>query len=218
MKSLIVNGDDFGASKGVNRGVIEAHDRGILTSASMMVDMPGSADAAALSARHPKLGVGLHVVLPSPAESAAAEAEVERQLQRFTELTGRLPTHIDTHHNVHRDDDGLLPIFLAVAKHHGLPLRGHCAVRLIPTFYGQWDGETHLEAVSPNALARIVETEVEDGFSELCCHPGHVDADLASSYRGEREAELETLCDPSVAALLSEQDIHLATFRDVPQR
>ena len=217
MKSLIVNGDDFGASQGINLGVIEAHERGILTSASLMVDMPASADAAALGARHPGLGVGLHVVLRSPARSAAAEAEVERQLERFTELTGRLPTHIDTHHNVH-NDDGVLPAFLAVAERHGLPLRGHCAVRPIGAFFGQWDGETHLEAVSSDALARIVASEVEDGFSELCCHPGHVDEDLVSSYRDEREAELEALCDPSVAALLNEQEIRLATFREVPQR
>ena len=215
MKRLIVNGDDFGASQGINRGVLEAHEKGILTSASMMVDMPASADAAALSARHPNLGVGLHVVLRSP--DGSAEAEVERQLERFIELTGRLPTHIDTHHNVHRDD-GILPAFLTVAGRHGLPLRGHCGVRLIATFFGQWDGETHLEAVSSDALANIVVSEVEEGFSELCCHPGHVDEGLVSSYREEREAELQTLCDPRVATLLSEQEIRLATFREVPQR
>ena len=67
MKCLIVNGDDFGASHGVNVGVIEAHDRGILTSTSMMVDMPASAEAGRLAARHPAFGVGLHVVLRSAA-------------------------------------------------------------------------------------------------------------------------------------------------------
>ena len=41
MKSLIVNADDFGASRGINRGVIEAHRKGILTSTSMMVDAAG---------------------------------------------------------------------------------------------------------------------------------------------------------------------------------
>jgi predicted glycoside hydrolase/deacetylase ChbG (UPF0249 family) len=34
---LIVNGDDFGRTAGVNRGIIEAHQRGVLTSASLMV-------------------------------------------------------------------------------------------------------------------------------------------------------------------------------------
>jgi chitin disaccharide deacetylase len=214
MKSLIVNGDDFGASQGVNLGIIEAHEKGILTSASMMVDTPASEEAALLGARHPTLGVGLHVVLQSPSDSPTPEAEVERQLERFIELAGQPPTHIDAHRNVHREKD-LLPAFLAVAERHGLPLRGHCGVRQIATFYGQWDGQGHPEAVSPNALTRIVDTEVEDGFNELCCHPGYVDVDLTSSYLSERQTELETLCDPEVAALLSERRIHLVTFREV---
>jgi predicted glycoside hydrolase/deacetylase ChbG (UPF0249 family) len=217
MKSLIVNGDDFGWSHGINRGIVEAHERGILTSASMMVDPPASAEAALLGARHPTLDVGLHVVLGPPADSSPQEAEVERQLARFIELTGQLPTQIDSHHNVHHEQR-LLPAFLVTAERHGLPLRGHCGVRHIATFYGQWNGEPHLEHVDPNALAHIVDTEVEDGFNELCCHPGYVDGDLASSYTLERQTELETLCDPSVAALLDERGIRLVTFREVPRQ
>jgi predicted glycoside hydrolase/deacetylase ChbG (UPF0249 family) len=214
MKSLIVNGDDFGASRGINRGVIEAHKRGVLTSASMMVDAPASTEAACVAARLPDLGLGLHVVLRSPADPSTVQAEVERQLDRFSELTGQLPTHIDAHHNVHQDSS-LLPAFLAVAERHRLPLRGHCGVRHIMSFYGQWDGETHLECVSPKAFARIVAIDVKDGFNELCCHPGHVNGDLASSYLHERETELETLCDRGVAALLAERRIRLATFREL---
>jgi chitin disaccharide deacetylase len=215
MKSLIVNADDFGASRGINRGVVDSHQNGILTSTSMMVDAAASAEAGGLSASHPDLGVGLHVVIPSPAD--ATEAEVERQLKRFTELTGQLPTHIDAHHNIHRDAR-LLPAFLSVAERHDLPLRGYCGVRHIATFYGQWDGEIHLENISPSGFERIVATEVEDGFNELCCHPGYVDDELVSSYTAERQAELATLCDPGVAAMLNERAIRLATFREVPAR
>jgi predicted glycoside hydrolase/deacetylase ChbG (UPF0249 family) len=214
MKSLIVNGDDFGASHGINLGIVEAHRRGILTSASLMVDPPTSAEAARLGADHPSLGVGLHVVI---SRGDSPRAEVERQLERFVELTGQLPTHIDAHHNAHHEE-GVLPAFLVVAARHKLPLRGHCGVRHIPTFYGQWDGETHLEGIGPDALAHIVATEVEVGFNELCCHPGYVNGDLASSYVVERRTELDTLCDPDIAAALSEGDIHLATFREVPKR
>jgi chitin disaccharide deacetylase len=217
MKSLIVNGDDFGSSQGINRGIIVAHEQGILTSASLMVDLPASAEAARLGADHPDLGVGLHVVLESLAGSPPPEAEVERQLERFIELTDHLPTHFDTHHNVHRDAR-VLPALLAVSERYSRPLRGHCGVRHIAKFYGQWDGETHLESVGPDAFAGIVATDLEDGFNELCCHPGYVNGELASSYLVERRAELETLCDPRVAALLREQEIDLVTFREVPMR
>jgi chitin disaccharide deacetylase len=213
MRTLIVNGDDFGASHGVNLGIVEAHRRGVLTSASLMVDPTPSAEAARLSSENPELGVGLHVVIPA-LNGAPVRPEIERQLQRFTELTGRLPTHIDTHHNVHHDDR-LLPAFVEVAARHGLPLRGHCGVRHIGRFYGQWDGTTHLEGVSPRAFAHIVDTEVGEGFNELCCHPGYADEELASSYASERRAELDTLCDPAAAAALSARGIRLATFREV---
>jgi chitin disaccharide deacetylase len=212
MKSLIVNADDFGASHGINHGVVEAHRRGILTSASMMVDQPASEEAAHLSLRYPDLGVGLHVVIRSVLDSSAAE--VERQLERFVELTGQLPTHIDAHHNAH-EDERVLPAFLGVAQQHSLPLRGHCDVRHIPTFYGQWDGMTHLESISPEALARVVAAEAEDGYNELCCHPGYADGDLVSSYTRERQTELETLCDGQVAAVLRQRGIRLVSFREV---
>jgi predicted glycoside hydrolase/deacetylase ChbG (UPF0249 family) len=214
MKKLIVNGDDFGAGDGINRGVIEAHEMGILTSASMIVDAPASAAAASLAAKSPELGVGLHVVADAAADPAFLRADLERQLERFVGLTGRRPTHVDSHHDVHRDA-AALPVFLAFAEHHALPLRGFCGVRQITTFYGQWGGETHLEQVGVPVLAEILATEVGEGFNELCCHPGYVDDDLASSYRAERRAELETLRDTTLPRLIAEHRIGLATFGDL---
>ena len=60
---LIVNADDFGASTGINRGIVEAHENGIVTSASLMVDMPGTSDAVRYARAPSKLDLGLHVVL-----------------------------------------------------------------------------------------------------------------------------------------------------------
>src|SRR3989442_13993982 len=60
---LIVNADDFGLSPGVNRGIIEAHEHGIVTSASLMVRWPAAAEAAAYSRDRPNFSVGLHVDL-----------------------------------------------------------------------------------------------------------------------------------------------------------
>ncbi len=62
-RRLIVNADDFGLSPSVNAAVIRAHREGILTSASLMVNEPGFAEAVTLAREHPRLGVGLHLTL-----------------------------------------------------------------------------------------------------------------------------------------------------------
>ena len=63
MKKLIVTGDDFGLAPVVNEAIEEAHQRGILTTASLMVGADAAADAVARARRLPSLKVGLHVVL-----------------------------------------------------------------------------------------------------------------------------------------------------------
>ena len=63
MKQLIVTADDFGLAEPVNEAVEQAHRRGILSAASLMVAAPAAADAVARARRLPDLGVGLHLVL-----------------------------------------------------------------------------------------------------------------------------------------------------------
>lgn len=73
MKRLIVNADDFGLTSGVNRAIIEAHQAGSLTSATLMVSGRAASEAAGLSRENPDLGVGLHVNLTSGAPVLAPE-------------------------------------------------------------------------------------------------------------------------------------------------
>jgi len=222
MKYCIVNGDDFGASHGIVRGILEAHECGILTSASLMVDMPASESAAALARGRPRLGVGLHVDLGNSGRSDAGRAdlclvrsELRRQIERFLRLMDALPTHLDAHHNVHRSHE-LLPCFREVAACYGLPLREHCAVRYFSSFYGRWNGESHLEQISVERLLRMLERELEDGITELACHPGYLEPGFRSDYGIEREAELRTLCDPALHAGIVRLGIRLIDHRDVP--
>jgi hopanoid biosynthesis associated protein HpnK len=60
---LIVNADDFGRSASINEAVICAHQNGILTTASLMVNEAGFDQAVALARENPRLGVGLHLTL-----------------------------------------------------------------------------------------------------------------------------------------------------------
>jgi hopanoid biosynthesis associated protein HpnK len=61
MRKVIINADDFGLSKGVNEGIVLAHRKGILTSTSLMANMPGFAQAVELAKQNEELGVGLHL-------------------------------------------------------------------------------------------------------------------------------------------------------------
>jgi chitin disaccharide deacetylase len=62
LKTLIVNGDDFGLSPQVNAGILRAHSHGILTSTSLMVAEPSCTEAVAAARDYPGLDVGLHLV------------------------------------------------------------------------------------------------------------------------------------------------------------
>ncbi|HEV2791037.1 MAG TPA: ChbG/HpnK family deacetylase, partial [Solirubrobacterales bacterium] len=62
-RRLIVNADDLGLSRSVNEGIFEAHQHGIVTSASLMVRQGAAEAAAEALAEHPDLAVGLHLDL-----------------------------------------------------------------------------------------------------------------------------------------------------------
>jgi len=63
MRALIINGDDFGISSATNYAILRAHREGILTSASLMVNGAAFEEAVALAKAHPRLSVGIHLVL-----------------------------------------------------------------------------------------------------------------------------------------------------------
>lgn len=62
-RRVIVNADDFGFDRDISHGIVEAHRRGVVTSTSLMVNMPGTEEAVDLARQNPRLGVGLHINL-----------------------------------------------------------------------------------------------------------------------------------------------------------
>lgn len=63
MRRLIINADDFGLTAGVNRAIVEAHENGVVSSATLMANGRAFAQAVSLAQSTPGLGVGCHVVL-----------------------------------------------------------------------------------------------------------------------------------------------------------
>jgi predicted glycoside hydrolase/deacetylase ChbG (UPF0249 family) len=221
-KNLIFNADDFGASTGVNRGILECHTHGVLTSTSLMVTGRAVQEAVAMSRDYPRLAIGLHWDVWGEDERefdieniSAVRDEFRRQLDRFQQLMGRMPTHIDSHRHAHREPH-LMPVFQELIAPLGLPLRDSPgSPGFVGGFYAQWEWQvTNLEYVSVPFLQRMLREEVPEGWTEFSCHPGYRSPDYTSVYLAEREEEVRTLTDPRIRATIAEEGIRLASYAD----
>ena len=122
----MVNADDFGFTRDVNQGIVEAHREGILTATTLMATGPAFDDAVKLARENPALDVGCHLVLvgspPYPATVAKLlQAVALKRIKIYDELAGQVqrivdaglaPTHLDTHKHTHL----LPPVLDAVAR------------------------------------------------------------------------------------------------------
>jgi predicted glycoside hydrolase/deacetylase ChbG (UPF0249 family) len=228
-KYLIVNADDFGQSPGVTRGIIEAHEHGIVTSTSLMTRWLGAGEAALYAKRCPSLSLGLHLDLGEwiyrdhqwvpfytvvPLDDAMAVArEVAHQLDVFRYLVGREPTHINSHQHVHLREP-VRSIALGVCEKLGVPLRDLCPqINYFKKFYGQSaEGVPFPEGIGVDRLIEVL-SNLPCGLTVLVCHPGHA-ADLNTVYQMERRAELSALCDPRVRAVIENLGIELCSFNN----
>jgi predicted glycoside hydrolase/deacetylase ChbG (UPF0249 family) len=219
----IFNADDFGYSRGINRGIVRAHEAGVVTSTTFMVNGSASAEAVRIARELPSLSVGLHVNFTNEAQCfvdlespRAIRAELRAQFDRYRDLLGSLPTHLDSHQHVHRDRR-VRPHFEELADEFRLPLRDRPPVVFKGGFYSQWEyGVPDRSKVSLEALERILRRELTGGIYEMSCHPGYVDPEFQCVYHEDREWELETLCDPRLPRILGDAGIALIGYRELP--
>ncbi len=231
MKRLIVNADDFGMSAGINRGIIQAREHGIVTSTSLMVRWPFAREAAAYCQGHPEFGVGIHIDLGEwgrcngawepvyevvrLSDEAAVRHEVDRQLNAFRQLIGRDPDHLDSHQHVHREEP-VRSVVLQVGRQLHVPVRHFSAVNYCGDFYGQGrDAEPCPDLITVPALESIF-GRLPQGTTELCCHPAF-GMDIPSMYHDERDKELLALRDPRLPGLLAAGGIQPCTFAAVKE-
>ena len=222
MRTLIVNADDFGLTRGVSAGILAAHRHGIVTSTTVLVTAnPDRAQLAA--ARDAGLGLGLHVnfTLGRPltrgrslvdgqgafvrdarraaagANAREARAEIEAQIARFEKLIGRLPTHLDTHHHVGLHAP-VRDVVLAVACTLSLAVRSQDeAARARARSAGLRTTDHFFGESGPDAYWSAARTlarlrTLPPGVSEFMCHPGRFDDDLGYSRYG-RQREVEMI-------------------------
>ena len=221
MIKLIVNADDFGYSRGVNFGVIDAHQKGILTSATLMTNMPGAEHAFELAKENPRLQVGIHLVLTcgkpltnvpdlvdekgyfkknsiifnDPNLNAAqVEQEWTAQIEKFL-ASGVTLTHIDSHHHAH----GILllkSVVQRLAKKYNVPIRlTQEAIEGITFFSDVFLTDFYGETATFDYFDQIPHRVPDGSVVEVMTHPAYLDQSVlsGSSYNKDRLKELEIL-------------------------
>lgn len=204
-KYLIVNADDFGYSYSINKGIIEAHTNGIVTSTSVMVDAVAADEAKDLT-QFPDLSIGLHFEIK---EIVNVGAELKRQIDKFVAIVGKSPDHIDTHKR-HTTDEGIREVLEDYAKAHDVPIRNFNAKHI-----GSFG--INSDDCSVAQLMRSID-EATDGYNELMTHVGYSDYYLRehSSYSDSRELELKSICDPEIKRHIHGKGLILASWSVIP--
>ena len=153
------------------------------------------------------------------ADRDEALTEYRAQVERAVELLGRAPTHLDSHHWLH-DEPALEWAIITLARETGVPVRPHddaqrdrlraAGIPTIDHYRRDFQHEGHVDIA---ALERIL-GDLDDGVTELGCHPGEPDAELAatSTYASLRSDELATLTDERAKAAIARNRIALSDY------
>lgn len=250
-KYLIVNADDCNLTPAVTRGIVEAHHQGIVSSTTFLVNLDCRERDILMLKKTDGLGVGLHlnVTLGKPVSASsqiktllsesrfkrpseylkkhpkASEVYLEytNQIKKFKRVFGCLPTHLDTHHQLH-DHPFFMRVLARVATEHKLPVRrsalmhkkNHSAFavrkKLQTTDYlaGDLDARNYWRKT---ALLKTLKT-LRPGVTEIMCHPARVDKTLMkiSSFNADREKELRVMTDEAVIKQIKKTGIELTHY------
>jgi chitin disaccharide deacetylase len=235
LKYLIPNADDFGFTRDVNQGIVQAHRQGILTATTLMASGAAFDHAVQLARENPELDIGVHLVLVgSPGFPATLPElllslgririydEFVRQVRKVVDA-GLQPTHLDTHKHTH-----LLPqVFNAVARiaeefHIPWVRRRFGPFRFFPTrrcrSTDHFTGFRLTGRYDARELAQLIR-RLPEGSTEFMCHPGFCTGELRAArtrLKESRRRELDALTSPEVRAALEESNVKLARYRDLP--
>ena len=219
-KYLIINADDFGLSEGVNKGIIDAHLNGVLTSTTMLVGGKFFGEAVDLAKKYPSLKVGIHLALTldtskpisdykfktltkddgtfkkgvewiKDVDVAEAEIEFRAQIEKFLN-SGLAASHLDSHHHIHCFHSGLNKLVQNLAIEYNLPVR-QCQNKMDVLTTDMMYHSFHKEGVSIENLISIL-SDIKDHkgkYFEIMSHPAILDDYLESVTTYYAEREVE---------------------------
>ncbi|MEK7504295.1 MAG: ChbG/HpnK family deacetylase [Patescibacteria group bacterium] len=242
MKKLIVNADDFGRTHGINLGILECFKNGIVTSATVMINMPFAQEAIQIAIEN-KIPLGLHLNITggemyltgtnylfgdkgkvkeayknkgsfSVQDMTLIIKEYEAQIAEFFRLAKKMPTHLDHHHNL-QEVNGYLDIYMNFIKRIQLPTRTRHKINGVKapnTIIHNFFTDSELTKV--HLLDLIV--NVPDGISELIAHPSLITGESLDSYTEvPRFKQVQLLTDAEVIQAVKKLNIKLVSYEDL---
>jgi len=162
------------------------------------------------------------------------KAEWHSQIESFVKASGRMPTHLDSHHHASYFAPELFHAMLELAKEYNCAIRfpftdsvsseleeTHKQVPDLIKEFGPRKPDTFVvdfydEGATYEKFLSIIKN-LGYGTSEIMCHPGYVDEVFAneSVYNYQRERELKILTDPSIKETIQANGIELITFANL---
>lgn len=239
---IIFNADDFGCSRGINFGIIDSFQKGLLTSTTLMVTMPGVKHTVELMKENPNLGVGLHLnfSLGNPITSGESLTdsnnklmkpfqlpknyvykkvdianEIQAQFDHFLNLTSKFPTHIDTHLFTSDKIEVIKNEVIKFGQENNIPVRNQ-EINEYPKVkfisHHNYNLPADLSYI-PKHIDDILGTEI----AEIMVHPGYIDQYLLdnSSYAIEKAKEVEFLTSSKIKKIFKKQNVDFISYKDL---
>jgi predicted glycoside hydrolase/deacetylase ChbG (UPF0249 family) len=217
MTRLIINADDFGHNIYFNKMILELIQEGALTSVSVLIDYITSEQKEQFKklvflSKEKSISIGLHIDF----KTTDFETEINRQFNKFVDIFGLDPTHIDIHKDTYLKDG-----YKSIQK--------FCQNKMIPyknlSFYGD---DVMIENINQSlttknstfsatqqSFKKIEEWlgSLKDDIYVINFHPGYYHLDDKLILNKEREADAENA--RKVVTVLKKYNIQLANFNDL---
>ena len=244
MSKLIVNADDFGYCEAVNYGIISAHRNGIVTSTTIMANMPGFDHAVNLLKENKDIGCGVHMTLSCNKplndnlkslvdENGMFHRRINEELINKIDLdevyyefccqidkvknSGVEITHLDSHHHVHTISY-FKDVIKSIIDKYNLKIRGG--------FDHKFNYKEKVipcissfygKKVDMEFFSKNIEKIKSYDICDLMSHPAFIDNYLlkSTSYAINRAKEHEILTSKKIKKLLDENEIILTNYKNI---
>lgn len=240
MKKIILNVDDFGLTKGINQAVFELNELGVVKSTTALVNSPYFAHDIKAALKREDLGVGIHLTIdlfdaqlyhPSLCDennkfytakthdltrgldSEVVYAEWKAQIEKFINIAGVKPSHIDSHHHVHILNHNANIAVARLAKEYQLPVREFKT----ESYSSICNSEFYNDGATVEQLKCSIHELIDSGcdYLDVMIHPAIVDDELMNitSYNTKRKVEYDVLASNEFQHYLSQNQIEVSNYK-----